>query len=212
MDEKRKKTESVSSQEELILKAAQDVFVSKGYAAARMQEIADEAGVNKALVHYYFRSKEKLFHRIFKSSFKSFWPSLEFSVLNNLDIANLLQVLISTYIGLLERMPYLPNFIISEINRDPKKVQNLIQETGIQPDLIIGAIEKALLRENILNIDARELLLNTISICIFPVLSRPLTASLLWGNDKAYIDYLTNRKSSILSFVKGALGLQSDHL
>ena len=65
------------SQEQMILEAARKVFMRKGFDGARMQEIADEASINKALLHYYFRSKEQLFQRIFSESFRNFWPSVE---------------------------------------------------------------------------------------------------------------------------------------
>ena len=60
--------------EQLILEAAKKVFFNKGFDGARMQEIADVAGINKALLHYYFRSKDKLFEAIFFDAFQQFIP------------------------------------------------------------------------------------------------------------------------------------------
>lgn len=65
---------AIENAEQKILTAARNVFIRKGFAGARMQEIADEAGINKALLHYYFRSKEKLFEVIFKESFGKLLP------------------------------------------------------------------------------------------------------------------------------------------
>ena len=53
--------------EERILAAAKKVFTTKGMAGARMQDIADEAVINKALVHYYFRDKDKMFEVVFRA-------------------------------------------------------------------------------------------------------------------------------------------------
>lgn len=200
-----------ASQEELILEAAKRVFVRKGYAAARMQEIADEAKVNKALVHYYFRNKEKLFHHIFKTSFKEFWPSLESVFDGEPDVCQLLKALISLYVDLLKKMPYLPNFIISEINRDPEKVAGLIQETGIRPTMIIAVIEKAIAKNQIVNMEPRELILNTVGLCVFPVVTRPLLGYLLWNDDAEYEKYLMERKASLFAFVCRAVGLEVDN-
>jgi TetR/AcrR family transcriptional regulator len=63
--------------EQLILNAAREVFIERGMDGARMQEIADKAGINKALLHYYFRSKDKLFHAVFLEAFQQFQPQIE---------------------------------------------------------------------------------------------------------------------------------------
>ncbi|GAO27786.1 TetR/AcrR family transcriptional regulator [Geofilum rubicundum] len=206
----RKSTDRDESQEELILEAAKRVFFRKGYAAARMQEIADEAGANKALVHYYFRNKEKLFHHIFKSSFKAFWPSLESVFVGEPDVRQLLKALISLYVDLLEKMPYLPNFIITEINRDPEKVAGLIKETGIQPEKLMAVIGKAMSQNQMVKMDPRELILNTVGMCVFPVITRPLLGYMLWPDEGAYEKYLSGRKASLFAFVCRATGLEVD--
>ena len=69
-------SEKDSNTEQIILKAARKVFTHKGFDGARMQEIADEAGINKALLHYYFRSKDKLFEAIFKEVITTFFPRI----------------------------------------------------------------------------------------------------------------------------------------
>ena len=198
------------TQEELILQAAKRVFVNKGYIGARMQEIADEAGVNKALLHYYFRSKEKLFQHIFKSSFRAFWPSFENLFSGEPDVRQLLKVLISVYVDLLEKMPYLPNFIITEINRAPDKVASLIEDAGIKPRLIIAIIEKAMEQNKMVKMDPRELILNTVGMCVFPVITRPLPGYLLWPNDSDYKKFMANRKDTLFAFVCRATGLEVD--
>lgn len=62
--------------EEAILKAAHAVFLRRGFYGTRMQEIADEACINKALLHYYFRSKDKIFEAVFLDSLKIFLPQI----------------------------------------------------------------------------------------------------------------------------------------
>ncbi len=69
-------TETSISTEEAILVAARKVFESKGFDGARMQEISDRAGINRALLHYYFRSKDKMFERIFDEALERFMPLL----------------------------------------------------------------------------------------------------------------------------------------
>ena len=73
--------------EATILNAAKSIFQRKGMDGARMQEIANEAGINKALLHYYYRSKQLLFEAVFKNAFKLLAPQLK-KVLNSDDSLN----------------------------------------------------------------------------------------------------------------------------
>jgi AcrR family transcriptional regulator len=189
------------SQEQIILDAASTVFMRKGYAGARMQEIADEAGINKALLHYYFRSKELLFARIFSRAFRSFWPSIE-PVLNstNGNAREIIRAVVEGYVDLLEQMPYLPNFIISEINRDPAKVAGLIKESGIKPHMVIKAFEAAMDRGELVRMDVRELIIYMIGLCVFPVITKPLLGHLLFSNSDEYKQFMSTRKETLFQF------------
>ena len=75
-----------NSTEDAILQVARKVFTQKGLSGARMQDIADEAGVNKALLHYYFQSKEKLFALIFDQEFEKFFSSLAVIISSDLGL------------------------------------------------------------------------------------------------------------------------------
>ena len=79
-------SEQELSTEKTILEAAKKVFLDKGFDGARMQEIADEAGINKALLHYYFRSKDKLFDAIFEEAFKQFLPNISDIMVSDISI------------------------------------------------------------------------------------------------------------------------------
>lgn len=196
------------SQEQIILDAASKVFMRKGYDGARMQEIADEAGINKALLHYYFRSKELLFERIFTQAFRSFWPMIE-PVVNGGDthVRVILKAVIEGYIDLLERMPYLPNFILSEINRDPAKAVGLIQEVGLKPTMVVAAFTRAMDRGELVRMDSRELIVYLIGLCVFPVISKPLLGNLLYQNVEECEQFIQNRKETLYLFICRAVCL-----
>src|SRR4051812_30053586 len=103
-----------------ILEAARKIFVDKGLDGARMQDIADEAGINKAMLHYYFRNKEKLFDTIFTQVTTEFLPVI-FSILESDEaFFKKIELFCSAYIQQEIKTPYVPMFIINEINRDPK--------------------------------------------------------------------------------------------
>jgi AcrR family transcriptional regulator len=190
------------SQEQIILDAALKVFMRKGYDGARMQEIADEAGMNKALLHYYFRSKELLFQKIFKESFRNFWPTIELTLANDkTDIKQMIRAIVNGYITMLEKMPFLPNFIIGEINRDPGKVAELIKDSGIKPQVVIAALTQAMDKGELVRMDPRELIIYIIGMCVFPVLTRPLIGQMLYEDKEAYQQFLSNRRESVYDFI-----------
>ncbi len=208
MDSLQKTENQEVSQEQIILDAASKVFMRKGYEGARMQEIADEAGINKALLHYYFRSKELLFHHIFRQSFRSFWPSIEPVLYKaDSDIRSVIKAMVYGYANLLEKMPYLPNFIINEINRDPAKVAGLIQDAGIKPEMVVSAFERAMNKGEIVRMDPRELIVNIIGLCVFPVITRPLLGTLLYHEKHAYEQFLQSRKETACEFICRAVCL-----
>ncbi len=199
-----------NTQENIILDAARKVFMRKGFDGARMQEIANEAGINKALLHYYFRSKEQLFQNIFRQSFRNLWPTIEPELVREkIDVRLLIKAVISGYVDILEKMPYLPNFVIGEINRDPEKVAGLIKEAAIKPDLLITAIKKAMDDGLIIKMDPREMLIYLIGLCVFPVVTRPLLGQLLYKNSDDYQKFIANRKETLYNFFSRAVGIKN---
>ena len=110
--------------EEKILLSAKKVFYQKGLKGARMQEIADDAGVNKAMLHYYFRSKDKLFDKVFEASVQSVTPVLMHVFLEESDLKSKITHLVEMLIDLFLKEPYLSNFIINELSQNPEKLFN----------------------------------------------------------------------------------------
>ncbi len=96
--------------EQRILSAAKKVFINKGMTGARMQDIADAAGINKALLHYYFRSKEKLFETIFKEAVQGFLPRVNQIFESNKTIFEKIEMFCKEYIDQIRKTPYLPIF------------------------------------------------------------------------------------------------------
>lgn len=123
--------------EDKIIEAAKEVFIKKGMDGARMQEIADEAGINKALLHYYFRSKEKLFDAIFERVIRMAFPRISQIIFSDLHFRVKVEQAIDTYLDLLMKHPYLPAFILKEINRDASLFINLIKKFGFDPQPVL---------------------------------------------------------------------------
>lgn len=185
----------VSSTEEKIYEAARKIFIIKGMEGARMQEIADEAGMNKALLHYYFRSKENLFKAVFKDIFTKFFDKVRFSLLSDAPAKEKLIFFTENYIDMIRANPYIPQFIINEINRDPKVLKSLMFDSGVEPEKLLEMFENLRSDKNSLNIDMRHIVVSILGMLIFPFAARPLLQMIYFtDNREEYDRFLDERK------------------
>jgi TetR/AcrR family transcriptional regulator len=197
--------------EQIILDAAREVFIQKGMEGARMQEIANVAGINKALLHYYFRSKEKLFNTIFNQSFGDFFSRISFLMTSDLDLVLKLSKFIDAYMDLMLKNPFLPRFIITEINRNPQVVVEKFNDIGaniIHKNLKIfeRQIREEAQKGIIKYIEPKQLITSIIGLCLFPFLAEPLLKTLLFEGDQAkYERFLKDRKKVVEQIIFDAL-------
>lgn len=193
--------------EEKIYEAARRVFISKGMEGARMQEIADEAGLNKALLHYYFRNKENLFKAVFKDTFTKFFIKVKDTLFSNISAKEKLITFIDNYINLIQANPYVPQFIINEINRDPQMLKTLMFESGIEPQKILELFLSEVRANNISKLDPRHIVISLLGMLVFPFVARPLLQMVYFNDDQdAYNRFLSERKEivkiMILKFIE----------
>lgn len=194
------------STEAKILEAATNVFVTKGMDGARMQEIADEAGINKALLHYYFRTKERLFEAIFSNVVNMAFPQLTQIAKSDAPFVSKMEQVIDAYINLLKKHPFIPVFVLKELNRDPSGLFKMVIKFGLNPQVIVDQIELAMDRGEIIRTDPRHLAINIISMCIFPFAARPILNFLIFKNDADALDqFYAERADVIKQFVINAI-------
>ena len=187
---------------EKIYEAARRIFILKGMEGARMQEIADEAGMNKALLHYYFRSKENLFKAVFKDIFAKFFLKVKDTLYSEVSAKEKLIVFIDNYIDLIQANPYVPQFIINEINRDPKVLKTLMFESGNEPQKILELFFNKVESDNLSKIDPRHIVISLLGILIFPFVARPLLQMVYFNdNQEAYNKFLSERKEIVKNMI-----------
>jgi len=189
--------------EEKILDAAKEVFLEKGNDGTRMQEIADKAGINKSLLHYYYRSKEKLFGAVFKFAFSHFAPNI-INLVNDKedDIFTLIRKFVSLYLDIVTKNPFIPMFILNEVNKKGTFFVNVIKAAGINPQAFRNRIQKEVDAGNIRPIDPNQLIINVIGMCIFPIIGRPIVQVVLFDDNKTdYDKFLESRKKEVADFV-----------
>jgi len=192
--------------EEKILEAAKNVFVTKGMEGARMQEIADEAGINKALLHYYFRSKERLFEAIFSEIIKFAFPKLTQILLSDGAIITKIEQVVDAYIDLLIKHPFIPAFIIKELNRDPSGLFKMVIKFGLNPQIVFDQIQVSMDRGEIVQMKPQHLVANIVSMCVFPFAARPIISFVLFkDNQQALEAFYAERAEVIKWFVINAI-------
>lgn len=193
--------------ENQILVAAREVFISKGYEGARMQEIADHAGINKALLHYYFRSKEKLFDKVFSEVAANLFPAVKQLLESELGIKEKLTFFVKIYLKVISENPYIPAFVIHTLNTNPDHFLKYIKQAGVNPIYLQKQLEEEAARGLIRNIQAEHLIVNVISMCLFPYIARPIVQNIFVMSDEEYTLYLANRQNEIIDFVLKSISI-----
>lgn len=197
-----KENKNDKSTEQKILEAAKQVFMEKGIDGARMQDIADKAGINKALLHYYFRSKEKLFEMIFMEEARKFMPKVTSIMTSELTLFEKVEKFVGEYIDTLLQNPLLPIFILNEINRNPKEAIKKIFGNQRPPiDKVDELITKLVKKGEIKPIKGYELMVNMVSLCIFPFLARPMVQWVTKTTDEEFVKLMEMRKKTVVKFV-----------
>lgn len=192
--------------EELILNAAKNVFQSKGMDGARMQEIADHAGINKAMLHYYYRSKQLLFEAVFKNAFSLLAPQLNAVLNDDSSIEDKVRNFTANYISFISQHPYLPTFVIQELNRNPEFILNMKDSQGF-PNLkkfknqVKNEVDMGLIKP----ISAEQLFMNIMSLNVFPFVARPLLMAFTNTDNDTYQQLLENRKTEVADFIINAI-------
>ncbi|MBN2414551.1 TetR/AcrR family transcriptional regulator [bacterium] len=197
--------------ETLILDAAMQVFLEKGRHGARMQEIADRAGINKALLHYYFRSKKNLYAEILSRVFRIFYARITEAHRPGLPFREQLRLFIDVYVDMLDSNPRIPLFLAREMSEGGVIVSDFMKRFQQEmdpavPDLIVSAIEQAASRGEIRRVDPRHFLMSMIGACIFFFVAKPLVLTIFkdsgWMESQAFV---AERKQAVFDLLYNGL-------
>ena len=200
--------------EQRILDAAHAVFVRTGTAGARMQEIAREAGVNSALLHYYFRSKDRLAEAVFHRAAAQLMPAVVGVLVSDRSLPDKVGAIVDIELDRLSRTPYLPAYIISELAHHPERISQLISVlTGAQPEtlgrkllrIVADQINDEVRAGRLRPIAPEQFMVNLLSLCIFPFAARPMIGALMGLDDKAFARFIRERRETLADFFLNAL-------
>ena len=195
------------STEEKILNAAKEVFTKKGFAATRMQEIADVADINKGLLHYYFRSKNQLFRAVFDEAFDQFALLINKVFAADMPLFEKIEAFVNQYMDILIANPALPSFVINELNQKGDAfVQDLMnRKNKPNPLPLIGQVQMEIQAGRIRAVNPFHLVLNMLSMCAFPFIARPLFQAIAQVDDETYLKLMESRKQEIIDFIHSAI-------
>ena len=198
-----------------ILDAAHAVFVRHGTAGARMQDIAKEAGVNQALLHYYFRTKLRLAEAVFKRTAGQLFPQVVQVMASDATLEEKVAKVVNIEIDHLSRTSELPGYIISELHHHPERTRQLIAAlTGatpedVRPKVLLKLREQigAAVRTGRLHpIAPEQFLVNLLSLCVFPFAARPMLMVLLGLDPQQFDRFIEERRDQLADFFLRALG------
>lgn len=200
--------------EQRILDAAHEVFLRRGTAGARMQDIAAEAGVNHALLHYYFRSKERLARAVFQRAIDRLLPPVLQLLASDLPLEEKVGRVVQHELEHLARAPYLPGYVLAELNQNPDRAaqlmgaraEHVLMETR-RPALEVVArqIDERVRAGTMRRIAQEDFIVNLVSLCIFPFAARPMIATILeWDRDR-WNEFIERRRTELPRFFLEAL-------
>ena len=200
-------TENDKQTEEKIFEAATLEFEEKGMDGARMQDIANRAGMNKSLLHYYFRTKDRLFEAVFQKvaarMLTKFAPVFE----KNLTLEEKIRFFYKEHITFLQENPRLPAFILHEINRNPERVKKLLKKVDFNMlwEKLVEQHKEELHKYNITMETIPQIMTSIAAISVFPFAARGILEGIFENLGVSFDSYVDERKEFAADFVIGAL-------
>lgn len=199
----------VQNMEQAILDAAERLFLKKGFKATSTIQIAKEAGCNQALVHYYFRTKERLFEGIFQQKIKFFVGALLDVGEEDLPFIEKLERRISSHFEAIRTDPRLPLFFLNELSANPDRIDAIRHVVGDLPERAINRLDKELKAEikkgKIRPVSVRDLLITMVSLNLMAFMGAPMFKLMTGIGDGQYDDFLDQRKKENVRIVLKSL-------
>ena len=206
MAKAKKKVVPDVSTEEKIKKAALTLFTKKGFAATRTRDISEEAGINLALLNYYFRSKEKLFELVMSEILQNFFKAITL-IFNdkNTSLDEKVKTFVNNYTELLKQRPDLPLFIFHELKLNPEKLATKMGVNEVFKSFFFQQLQQEIESGKIKNIHPLHYVINMIGMSVFPFIAAPLLKHLAGIDAKNFDILIDQRKTLVPEWMKGIM-------
>lgn len=201
-NEMNNNTDKELSTEEKIIAAARKLFTQKGFSATKTRDIAEEAGINLALLNYYFRSKQNLFQIIIEEKFNQLFGVIN-PILSNSEISleEKIETLVTNYTNMLLGNDDLPLFVLSEI----KTNEFLIKRVRQNAEILSNPVIEKQLKERGFTTTGFNFIMNVMSLTLFPFMSKPLFVTSGLIKEEEFVHFITERKKDIPTWVMNTL-------
>jgi AcrR family transcriptional regulator len=202
-----------SETEARILRSARAIFIKRGTAGARMQEIAEEAGVNQALLHYYFRSKERLAATVFREAAAKLLPAVIGVFRSDLPLRAKIERFVHIYIDTVRESPFIPGYVVSEMHHHPERLTAMLAAEGIKPADVVAPLRQQLAAEldaaaargEIRRISPENFLLSLMGPVVMPFVGRPALRIALGMDDAEFARLLDERRGILPEMILNSL-------
>ncbi len=187
--------------ENRIIDAARAVFIEKGYAETSMSEIAAKAGINRPALHYYFRTKDKMFQAVFGSIVSSVIPKVFDAIMHKeKSVAERTECIIDAYYSLFINTPQLPLFMLRELNRDPEMLIKTILGLNVADTMrkAISSLQEEMDEGKLKKVPLQFIFFNFYSLLTFPFLTIDISRKVFENNDDTLRESLTEWKKNIV--------------
>ena len=197
---------STITTEQAILKAAEEMFLEKGFSMVSTTDIANKVGCNQALVHYYYRTKENLFMKVFTNKVDALFDMFSHIVETETLFENRINIFIDQYFGLFIKSPRIPFLIVNELILNPtrrKYIREYINQRAM-PDFYYKfdcQVKEEIQKGHICEINTLDLILHIVSLTVFTFVSLPVLEDLLPKTDFSIKDYVSHRKDEIKKLI-----------
>jgi AcrR family transcriptional regulator len=175
-----------------IAETARELFLEKGFDGVKMQELADRAGVNKGLLHHYFKNKQSLFDEVFANAIDQLFGKIETGLLSEGSLEDKINLIVDAYFDMLISNPKLPIFVFFELNKDPELFHKLFSTERIS--ILINGLKKdnAIISEK----NAIHIILTIVSLSVFPFMARPVVLKMV-KNEENFARLIEERRPMI---------------
>ena len=185
--------------EQSILKSARETFKTRGFSGAKMAEIAKEAGINQALLHYYFRSKQNLFDTVFAEAVSVLIPKLITLLQSDLPLDVKIYRIVDYYYQTLSRNRDLPIFVLSEIRTNPGFMLKMLKEKGMDHSVLDKQIQLEIKKGKMTPASTPEFFSNVMGLILFPFIVEPLIKGLFQMSESDFQNFLEKRRRELPS-------------
>lgn len=199
--------------EQRILLAARKVFVRRGTSGARMQEIAAEAGVNQALLHYYFRTKDRLAEAVFRDAASRLIPAVAGVLSSDASLEDKVKQVVHVYIDTVRQTPFLPGYVIAELHHHPERLTGMRDAAQGQPVQLVqtllqklgGQISERVAAGMMRPIAPEQFVANLMALVAIPFIARPVLDAAFGFDEAAFQRFLDERRQELPGFILNAL-------